>query len=37
MRIAMKHPIEKFNQQQAKMLEELPPEERSWHERFFRI
>ncbi|MBD3631294.1 hypothetical protein [Cyclobacterium sp.] len=33
----MKHPIEKINQQQAKMLEGLPPEERSWHERFFRF
>lgn len=33
----MRHPIEKINQQQAKMLEELPPEKRSWHERFFRI
>ncbi len=33
----MRHPIEKYNQQQAAMLAELPESERAYMARFFRI
>lgn len=33
----MKHPIEKYNEQQAKFLEGLSSEERPFHDRLFRI